>query len=133
MQRLLNQAGWDADAVRDEVRGFVLEYLGGEGGVLIVDETGFIKKGTGSAGVQRQYTGTSGKIDNSQLGVFLACNSAAGRALIDRELDLPTSLTEDAARRTDARIGDEITFARSPRWPWRCWPGQSRPRCRFGG
>lgn len=114
MQRLLNQAGWDADAVRDEVRGFVLEHLGAGDGVLIVDETGFIKKGTRSAGVQRQYTGTSGKIDNCQLGVFLAYASAAGRALIDRELYLPTSWIEDDARRVAARIGEEVAFATKP-------------------
>jgi SRSO17 transposase len=114
MQRLLNQADWDADAVRDEVRSFVLEHLGAEDGVLIVDETGFIKKGRRSAGVQRQYTGTSGKIDNCQLGVFLAYASAAGRALIDRELYLPTSWTEDAQRRADARIGEEVGFATKP-------------------
>ncbi|WP_437097218.1 IS701 family transposase [Streptomyces sp. enrichment culture] len=114
MQRLLNQADWDADAVRDEVRGFVLEYLGAEDGVLIVDETGFIKKGVRSAGVQRQYTGTSGKIDNCQLGVFLAYASDRGRALIDRELYLPACWTEDPARRADARIGDEVVFATKP-------------------
>ncbi|MEV7451783.1 IS701 family transposase [Streptomyces nigra] len=111
MQRLLNQADWDADAVRDEIHGFVLEYLGAEDGVLVVDETGFIKKGVRSAGVQRQYTGSSGKIDNCQMGVFLAYASARGRALIDRELYLPTCWTEDPARRADARIGDEIGFA----------------------
>jgi SRSO17 transposase len=114
MQRLLNQADWSADAVRDDVRGFVLEHLGAEDGVLAVDETGFIKKGTRSAGVQRQYTGTSGKIDNCQVGVFLAYASTRGRALIDRELYLPTSWTEDPARRADARIGDEVTFRTKP-------------------
>lgn len=114
MQRLLNQADWDADAVRDEVRSFVLEHLGAEDGVLIVDETGFIKKGRRSAGVQRQYTGTSGKIDNCQLGVFLAYASEAGRALIDRELYLPTSWIEDDGRRADARIGPQVGFATKP-------------------
>ncbi|WP_432159284.1 IS701 family transposase, partial [Streptomyces sp. bgisy153] len=114
MQRLLNQADWDADAVRDEVRTFVLEHLGAEDGVLAVDETGFIKKGTRSAGVQRQYTGTSGKIDNCQLGVFLAYASARGRALIDRELYLPISWIEDPGRRTDAKIGEEVTFRTKP-------------------
>jgi SRSO17 transposase len=114
MQRLLNQADWDADAVRDEVRSFTLEHLADDEGVLIVDETGFIKKGVRSAGVQRQYTGTTGKIDNCQLGVFLAYASPAGRALIDRELYLPTSWTEDAARRADARIGRDVVFATKP-------------------
>ncbi|MGW3424869.1 IS701 family transposase [Streptomyces phaeochromogenes] len=114
MQRLLNQADWDADAVRDEVRGFVLEHLGVEDGVLAVDETGFIKKGTRSAGVQRQYTSTSGKIENCQLGVFLAYASTRGRALIDRELYLPTSWTEDPARRADAKIGEDVPFRTKP-------------------
>ncbi|MGW5974846.1 IS701 family transposase [Streptomyces sp. NPDC055186] len=114
MQRLLNQADWDADAVRDEVRSFVLEQLDAEDGVLIVDETGFIKKGVRSAGVQRQYTGTSGKIDNCQLGVFLAYASPRGRALIDRELYLPICWTKEPARRTDTRIGDEVSFATKP-------------------
>ncbi|AYN40823.1 IS701 family transposase [Streptomyces dangxiongensis] len=114
MQRLLNQADWSADAVRDEVRGFVLEHLGAEDGVLAVDETGFIKKGSRSAGVQRQYTGTSGKIDNCQLRVFLAYASTKGRALIDRELYLPTSWIEDPARRADARIGAEVVFRTKP-------------------
>jgi SRSO17 transposase len=114
MQRLLNQADWDADAVRDEVRSFVVEHLAADDGVLIVDETGFVKKGVRSAGVQRQYTGTTGKIDNCQLGVFLAYASVAGRALIDRELYLPTSWTEDAERRADARIGQDVAFATKP-------------------
>ncbi|MEU4351853.1 IS701 family transposase [Streptomyces sp. NPDC023838] len=114
IQRLLNQADWDVDVVRDEVRDFILVHLALRDGVLIVDETGFIKKGVRSAGVQRQYTGTSGKIDNCQLGVFLAYASAGGRALIDRELYLPTAWTEDPARRADARIGEEIAFATKP-------------------
>ncbi len=114
MQRLLNQADWDADAVRDEVCSFVLEHLAADDGVLILDETGFIKKGVRSAGVQRQYTGTTGKIDNCQLGVFLAYASTTGRALIDRELYLPTSWTEDAERRADARIGESVAFATKP-------------------
>ena len=85
MQRLLRTADWNADAVRDELRSYVAERLGG-GGVLIVDETGFIKKGTRSAGVGRQYTGTTGKIDNCQIGVFCAYATVTGRALNDREL-----------------------------------------------
>jgi SRSO17 transposase len=93
MQRLLRTADWDVDGVRDDLRGYVLDQLGCPSGVWIVDDTGFIKKGVRSAGVQRQYTGTSGKIDNCQLGVFLAYGSARGRALVDRELYLPTSWT----------------------------------------
>ncbi|MFE9566305.1 transposase [Streptomyces sp. NPDC006487] len=89
MQRLLRSARWDADSVRDEVRAYAVDHLGGEGGVLIVDETGFMKKGRASAGVQRQYTGTAGRIENSQVGVFLAYATGRGRALIDRRLYLP--------------------------------------------
>src|SRR5215218_1346408 len=113
MQRLLRTADWDADAVRDELRDYVLERLG-PGGVLIVDETGFIKKGVRSAGVQRQYTGTTGKIDNCQVGVFLAYASRTRRALIDRELYLPTSWTEDPDRCARAGIPPEAGFATKP-------------------
>jgi SRSO17 transposase len=113
MQRLLRTADWDADAVRDELRGYVLERLG-PGGVLIVDETGFIKKGTRSAGVARQYTGTSGKIDNCQIGVFCAYATPAGRALIDRELYLPRAWTDDRARARAAGIGDDVGFTTKP-------------------
>jgi SRSO17 transposase len=92
----------------------VLEHLGAEDGVLAVDETGFIKKGIRSARVQRQYTGTSGKIDNCRLGVFLAYASTRGRAVIDRELYLPISWIEDPARRADAKIGYDVTFHTKP-------------------
>src|SRR5919107_827726 len=113
MQRLLRTADWNADAVRDELRGYVVERLG-PGGVLIVDETGFIKKGTRSAGVARQYTGTTGKIDNCQIGVFLAYATPAGRALIDRELYLPKTWTDDRERARAAGIGDAVEFATKP-------------------
>jgi SRSO17 transposase len=113
MQRLLRTADWNADAVRDELRGYVVERLG-PGGVLIVDETGFIKKGTRSAGVARQYTGTTGKIDNCQIGVFLAYATPTGRALIDRELYLPHAWTEDRERARAAGIGDDVGFATKP-------------------
>jgi SRSO17 transposase len=114
MQRLLRTADWDLDGVRDDVRGYVLGQLGDQSGVWIVDDTGFIKKGVRSAGVARQYTGTSGKIDNCQLGVFLAYGSARGRALVDRELYLPTSWTEDADRCAAAGIPAETGFATKP-------------------
>ncbi len=113
MQRLLRTADWNADAVRDELRSAVVERLGG-GGVLIVDETGFIKKGTRSAGVARQYTGTTGKIENCQIGVFLAYATDAGRALIDRELYLPRAWTDDRDRARAAGIGEEVGFATKP-------------------
>jgi SRSO17 transposase len=115
MQRLLRTADWDVEGVRDDVRGYVLNELGdAASGVFIIDETGFIKKGVRSAGVQRQYTGTTGKIDNCQLGVFLAYASARGRALIDRELYLPTSWTEDPDRCARAGIPDGTGFATKP-------------------
>ena len=98
MQRLLNRAAWDADGVRDDVRAYVAGHLGSADGVLIVDETGFLKKGTKSAGVQRQYSGTAGRVENCQLGVFCAYATSRGRALIDRELYLPKSWTDDRDR-----------------------------------
>src|SRR5829696_9026023 len=113
MQRLLRTADWDADAVRDELRSYVVERLG-PGGVLIVDETGLIKKGARSAGVARQYTGTTGKIDNCQIGVFLGYATPTGRALIDRELYLPHAWTEDRDRARAAGIGDDVGFATKP-------------------
>src|SRR4051794_5106170 len=113
MQRLLRTADWDADAVRDQLRCYVLDRLG-PGGVLIVDETGFIKKGTRSAGVARQYTGTTGKIDNCQIGVFLGYATPTGRALIDRELYLPRAWTDDRDRARAAGIGEDVGFATKP-------------------
>lgn len=89
-QRLLNAASWDAEAVRDDLREYVVEHLGDEeSGVLIVDETGFLKKGEKSVGVARQYTGTAGRIENSQIGVFLCYSSEKGAAFVDRALYLP--------------------------------------------
>ncbi|MPY86282.1 MAG: IS701 family transposase, partial [Actinophytocola sp.] len=111
MQRLLRRADWDVDGVRDDVRGYVVERLGEPAGVLIVDDTGFLKKGTGSAGVQRQYSGTAGRIENCQIGVFLAYASQAGHALIDRELYVPESWTSDRDRCRAAGIPDEVEFA----------------------
>ena len=110
LQHLLNGARWDADAVRDDLREYVGQQLG-PNGVLIIDDTGFIKKGTTSAGVSRQYTGTSGKIDNCQIGVFAAYATGHGRALVDRELYLPKSCTKDQERCREAKIPDERTFA----------------------
>jgi SRSO17 transposase len=111
MQRLLNAAMWDADGVRDDVRAYAVEHLGERDGVLVVDETGFLKKGTKSAGVQRQYSGTAGRIENCQLGVFLAYTTSKGRTLIDRELYLPKSWTGDRDRCREAAIPDEVEFA----------------------
>jgi len=114
MQRLLNGSGWDADGVRDDVRSYVVEHLGDPDAVLVLDETGFVKKGTRSAGVARQYTGTAGRIENAQVGVFLAYASRAGVALIDRALDLPRAWMQDRDRCQTAGIGDEVAFATKP-------------------
>lgn len=111
VQRLLNLSDWDENAVRDDVRDFVVETIGSPNGVLICDDTGFLKKGTKSAGVQRQYSGTAGRTENCQIGTFLAYASARGRALIDRELYLPASWTDDRDRCRAAGIDDEIGFA----------------------
>src|SRR4051794_41503178 len=111
MQRLLNHADWDADAVRDDLRDYVVEHLGDQRAVLVVDETGFLKKGSRSAGVQRQYSGTAGRIENCQLGVFLAYTTSKGRTLIDRELYLPKSWTADRERCQEAAVPDDVEFA----------------------
>ncbi|MGA5343607.1 IS701 family transposase [Streptomyces griseoincarnatus] len=111
VQRLLNHSDWDEDAVRDDIRDFVVESIGRPDGILICDDTGFLKKGVKSAGVQRQYSGTAGRTENCQIGTFLAYASAAGRALIDRELYLPASWTDDRERCRAAGIDDEIPFA----------------------
>lgn len=114
IQRFLSRARWEADEVRDDLRDYVVEHLGDERGVLIVDETGFLKKGTKSAGVSRQYSGTAGRIENSQIGVFLAYRSDKGHALVDRELYLPKVWTEDRARCHKAGIPEEVPFATKP-------------------
>ena len=114
MQRLLATADWDPDLVRDDLRSYVVEHLGDVGAVLVVDETGFPKKGTTSVGVQRQYSGTVGKVDNCQLGVFLAYASPGGRAFIDRELYLPKAWAEDRARCGAARVPEQVRFQTKP-------------------
>lgn len=115
MQRLLRRADWDVDGVRDDLRDYVVEHLGAKDGVLIVDDTGFLKKGTRSAGVQRQYSGTAGRTENCQVGVFLAYASDRGHALIDRELYLPESWTADRERCRAAGVPDGVEFATKPR------------------
>ena len=115
MQRLLNFYAWDAEAVRDVLRGYVLEHLACPSGVFVADETGFLKKGTKSAGVQRQYSGTAGRIENCQLGVFLTYVTPTGRALLDRELYLPEhSWCADRDRCREAGIDDDVSFATKP-------------------
>ncbi|MGF0316474.1 IS701 family transposase [Nocardia fluminea] len=115
MQRLLRRADWDIDGVRDDLRSYATERLGDRDAVLIADDTGFLKKGIRSAGVQRQYSGTAGRTENCQIGVFLAYASRHGHALVDRELYLPESWTEDRERCRSAGIGDEVEFATKPR------------------
>lgn len=124
MQRLLATADWDADQVRDDVRDYVVEHLGRRDAVLVVDETGFLKKGSKSAGVARQYSGTAGRIENCQIGVFLAYAAGTGdrsgddrvtdRTFIDRELYLPKVWTEDRDRCEEAGIGPQVEFATKP-------------------
>jgi SRSO17 transposase len=111
VQRLLNAAKWDADEVRDDLRKYVVEHLGDEEtGVLIVDETGFLKKGEKSVGVARQYTGTAGDTVNCQVGVFLAYSSEKGAAFVDRVLYLPKAWAADPARREEAGIPEGLVF-----------------------
>jgi SRSO17 transposase len=115
MQRLLRTAVWDADAVRDDTRAWLVEQLSHADGVLVVDETGFLKKGVGSVGVQRQYTGTAGRIENSQVAVFLAYAAPAGRALIDRRLYLPEATwCAQPVRRAAAGVPGHVGFATKP-------------------
>ncbi len=114
VQRLLNNALWDADAVRDDLREYVVQHLGEDNAVLVVDETGFLKKGTKSVGVKRQYSGTAGRIENCQIGVFLAYASQSGHTLLDRELYLPKEWAENADRRTEAGVPEEVEFATKP-------------------
>ena len=110
MQRLLFGAEWDADAVRDELQAFVIERFGEADGIGIVDETGFLKKGTKSVGVKRQYCGTAGKIENCQIGVFLTYCSRRGYTFLDRRLYLPEEWCQDRERRRGARVPEQVVF-----------------------
>jgi SRSO17 transposase len=114
LQGMLCSAAWDRDAVRDDVRDYVVDMIGDPAGVLIADETGFVKKGRRWAGVQRQYSGTAGKTENCQIGTFLCYATGRGRALIDRELYLPQSWIGDRDRCRKAAIPDEVEFATKP-------------------
>jgi SRSO17 transposase len=114
MQRLMASAAWDEDAVRDDLRAYVASALGTNESVLIVDETGFLKKGTKSAGVQRQYSGTAGRIENCQIGVFLAYATARGHAFVDRELYVPASWLADQPRCREAGIPETVAFRTKP-------------------
>jgi len=114
IQRLIASASWREDAVRDELRGYVREHLGAADAVLVLDETGFLKKGTKSAGVARQYSGTAGKVENCQVGVFLAYSTARGTAFLDRELYVPKGWVEDPVRCREAGIPEEVRFQTKP-------------------
>jgi SRSO17 transposase len=114
MQHLLGRARWDADGVRDDLRDYVTGHLGDPDAVLVVDETGDVKKGTATAGVQRQYTGTAGRTENAQVAVYLAYVAPAGHALIDRELYLPRSWIADPGRCQAAGIPEQTAFATKP-------------------
>ena len=108
VQRLLATYDWDA------LRGYVVEHLGDAQGVLVIDETGFLKKGAKSVGVKRQYSGTAGRIENCQIGVFLAYAAPRGRTFLDRELYLPREWAEDPARRVEAGVPEEVAFQTKP-------------------
>jgi SRSO17 transposase len=117
MQRLLNASRWDADGVRDDLVAYVREQLADPAAILVIDETGFLKKGTKSAGVKRQYTGTAGKRENCQIGVFVAYSSwvpAPTQVLVDRELYLPAEWASDVERRAEAGVPEDARFATKP-------------------
>ena len=114
MQHLLSRAVGDHDGVRDDVRAYVVEQLGDPEAVLVIDETGDLKKGSHSVGVQRQYTGTAGRIENAQVAVYLVYASDAGHALIDRELYVPRGWINDPDRCRAAGIPEEVGFATKP-------------------
>src|SRR5215216_6030860 len=114
-QALLGRATWDADALRDVVRGYAVETLGEPDAVLVIDETGFLKQGKASCGVGRQYTGSAGKIANCQIGVFAAYVSHKGHAFIDRRLYLPQDWTKNPARLRAAHVPEAVGFTTKPR------------------
>ncbi len=114
MQHLLDRAKWDCDGVRNALRAYVHEMLAAPNAVLVIDETGFLKKGLKSVGVQRQYSGTAGRIENCQIGVFLSYASSRGHTLLDRELYLPKSWTDDQGRCQEAHVPASVTFATKP-------------------
>jgi len=114
MQHLLARAAWDHDGVRDDLRAYLVEHLGDPDGVLVVDETGDLKKGIQTVGVQRQYTGTAGRVENAQVAVLLVYAGPAGHGVIDRELYVPRSWTRDPNRLRAAGVPDQVRFATKP-------------------
>jgi SRSO17 transposase len=115
VQDFLGRMRWDADAVRDDLRTYVVEHLGDPEAVLVLDETGFVKNGTKSVGVRRQYSGTAGRVENCQIGVFPGYASRHGRALIDRALYLPEGWAGDPPRRAEAGVPGEVAFTTKPK------------------
>ena len=114
VQHLLDRAVWNADAVRDDLQQYVSEHLGHPDGILVIDETGFLKKGENSVGVKRQYSGTAGRIENCQVGVFVGYATRQGQTLIDRALYLPQEWADNAKRRGKAKVPNAVTFATKP-------------------
>src|SRR5215217_8000001 len=115
VQDFLSRMHWDAEAVRDDLRAYVVEHLGDPEAVLVLDETGFLKKGDKSAGVQRQYSGTAGRVENCQVGVFLGYAGRHGRALIDRALYLPERWIGDPARCAAAGVPTGLALTTKPK------------------
>ena len=114
VQHLLDRAVWDAEAVRDDLQAYVREHLGDAEGVLVIDETGFLKKGEHSVGVKRQYSGTAGRVENGQVGVFVGYASPKGQTLLDRTLYLPQEWADDPKRRNKAKVPETVAFATKP-------------------
>jgi SRSO17 transposase len=133
MQHLLARAVWDHDAVRDAVRDYVVEHLDAPEATLVIDETGDLKKGAHTVGVKRQYTGTAGRVENAQVAVYLVYTGDTGHAIIDRELYLPRSWTDDPGRIRVAGIPDRWELRPNPSWPRACSAGRWTPGCRSPG
>jgi SRSO17 transposase len=133
LQHLLSGAVWDHDAVRDDVRALLAEHLGDPGAVLVLDETGDLNKGRRTVGVQRQYTGTAGKVDNAQVAVYLAYATPAGHGVVDRELYLPQGWVDDPARCQVAGVPDQVGFATKPELARRMLERALEAGCRRAG
>jgi SRSO17 transposase len=133
MQHRLSRAVWDADAVRNDVRDYVIDHLGDPAAVLVVDESGDLEKGTATVGVVRQYTGTAGKVDNAQVAVYLTYAAAAGHAVIDRELYVPRGWIADPARRAGSGCLSRPGLPPSPSWHAGCLSVPWLPGCRPAG
>jgi SRSO17 transposase len=129
VQHQLGRAVWDANAVRNDLCAYVIASLGDPHGVAVIDETGFLKKGRHAAGVARQYSGTADRVENCQIGIFLAYANARGHALLDRELYLPKEWTTDRARCLQAGFRRTARLPRSPSWHGACWSGLAGQAC----